>query len=145
MARVVIAAVSQGPNPETTTWQSLCGFQEDDKHYISLHSLRRSDKYGIQIQKRPLTNMATEKERKLQIEPIVQESVVHNARVRSNPRRLQPSLISNPLSGPHDHPLPNFLPLWHRLRYPRPRILLRLHILLPWHPLRFAPDLASAC
>ena len=42
--------------------------------------------------------MATEKERKLQIEPIVQESVVHNARVRllSNPRRQRVSLTSTP-------------------------------------------------
>lgn len=42
--------------------------------------------------------MATEKERKLQIEPIVQESVVHNARVRSlsSLRRQRASLISTP-------------------------------------------------
>lgn len=97
--------------------------------------------------------MATEKERKLQIEPIVQESVMHNARVSPllasfppSSRRLQfDSLTYIIVPGPINNPLPHLLPLRHRFRHPRARILLRLHLLLPGYRFRIPPDLAPAC
>ena len=96
--------------------------------------------------------MATEKERKLQIGPVVQESVVHNARVSQYlPYPFSRSyLLAYPSSkykllplGPLNRPLPNLLPLRHRLRHPRSRVLLRLYLLHPRDLIRLLPCLAS--
>lgn len=84
------AVVSKNPNPESITAgrlrQTSGGFperqpeQSASQSYPLAYEVRKFRK--SKPRKDPQANMATEKERKLQIEPIVQESVVHNARVR---------------------------------------------------------------
>lgn len=98
------ATVNESPNPENIT-SGRVGFggfperqpeQSASQSYPLAYEVRNFRK--SKARKDPQANMATEKERKLQIEPIVQESVVHNARVRSlsSLRRQQVSLISTP-------------------------------------------------
>lgn len=83
-------------------------------------------------------SMPSEKE--LQISPIVQESVVHNTKVRHSlaqpwPRRRPCRQLTKPIRpGPRQPPVSDSLPLWCRGRHTRPRVLCRLPLLHRLHP-----------